>query len=66
MTKLAADVASAAKSGSGAKLHRSVTMVILLLKRNGHSNMMFALTTVIYMSRGKGSANLLGTLHCIL
>ena len=54
VTKLPADVASAAKSGSGAKLHRSVTTVILLLKRNRHSNMTFALTTVIYMSRGKG------------
>ena len=54
VTKLPADVASAAKSGSGAKLHRSVTMVILLLKRNGHSNMTFALTTVIYVSRGEG------------
>ena len=54
VTELAADVASAAKSGSGAKLHRSVTTVILLLKRNGHSNMTFGLTTVIYMSRGKG------------
>ena len=47
VTELPADVASAAKSGSGAKLHRSVTTVILLLKRNGHSNMTFALTTVI-------------------
>ena len=54
VTKLAADVASAAKSGSSAKLHRSVTMVILLLNGNRHSNMMFALTMVIYMSRGKG------------
>ena len=54
VTKLPADVASAAKSGSGAKLHRSVTMVILLLKRNRHSNMAFALTTVIYVSRSKG------------
>ena len=54
VTKLAADVASATKSGSGAKLHRSVTTVILLLKHNGHSNMTFALTTVIYVSRGEG------------
>ena len=54
VTELPADVASAAKSGSGAKLHRSITMVILLLKRNGHSNMTFALTTVIYVSRSKG------------
>ena len=54
VTKLAADVASAAKSGSGAKLHRSVTTIILLLKCNRHSNMTFALTTVIYVSRGKG------------
>ena len=54
MTELPADMASATKSGSSAKLHRSVTMVILLLKCNGHSNMMFALTTVIYMSRSKG------------
>ena len=54
VTELPADVASAAKSGSGAKLHRSVTTVILLLKRNGHSNMTFALTTVIYVSRSKG------------
>ena len=54
VTKLPADAASAAKSGSGAKLHRSVTTVILLLKRNRHSNMMFALTTVIYVSRSKG------------
>ena len=54
VTKLSTDVASATKSGSGAKLHRSVTTVILLLKRNGHSNMMFALTTVIYVSRSKG------------
>ena len=54
VTKLPADVASAMKSGSGAKLHRSVATVILLLKHNGHSNMTFALTTVIYMSRGEG------------
>ena len=54
VTELPADVASAAKSGSGAKLHRSVTTVILLLKHNGHSNMTFALTTVIYVSRSKG------------
>ena len=54
VTKLPTDVASAAKSGSGAKLHRSVTTVILLLKRSGHSNMTFALTTVIYVSRGEG------------
>ena len=54
VTKLATDVASATKSGSDAKLHRSVTTVILLLKRNGHSNMTFALTTVIYVSRSKG------------
>ena len=53
MTELPADVASAAKSESGAKLHRSVTTVILL-KCDGHSNMMFALTMVIYMSRSKG------------
>ena len=54
VTKLAADVASATKRGSSAKLHRSITMVILLLKRNRHSNMMFALTTVIYVSHGRG------------
>ena len=54
VTKLPADVASAVKSGSGTKLHRSVTMVILLLKCNGHSKMTFALTTVIYVSRSKG------------
>ena len=54
VTKLPADVASAAKSGSGAKLHRSVTMVIRLLKGNGHNNMTFALTTIVYVSRGKG------------
>ena len=54
VTELPTDMASAAKSGSSAKLHRSITMVILLLKRNGHSNMMFALTTVTYVSRGKG------------
>ena len=54
VTKLPADVASAAKSRSGAKLHRGITTVILLLKRNGHSNMTFALTMVIYMSRSKG------------
>ena len=54
MIELPTDVASAAKSGSGAKLHRSVTMVILLLEHNRHSNMMLALTTVIYVSRSKG------------
>ena len=54
VTELVADVASVAKSGSGAKLHRSVTMVTLLLNGNGLSNMTFALTTVVYMSRGKG------------
>ena len=54
VTKLPTDVASATKSGSGTKLHRSVTTVILLLKHNGHSNMTFALTTVIYVSRGEG------------
>ena len=54
VTKLPTDVASAVKSGSGAKLHRSITMVILLLKHNGHSNMMFALTMVVYVSCGKG------------
>ena len=54
VTKLPADVASATKSGSGTKLHRSITTVILLLKCNGHSNMTFALTTVIYVSRSKG------------
>ena len=54
VTELPADVASGAKSGSGTKLHRSVTTVILLLKHNGHSNMMFAITTVIYVSRSKG------------
>ena len=53
VTKLPADVASAAKSGSGAKLHRSITMVILL-NGNRHSNMIFALTTVIYVSHRKG------------
>ena len=54
VTKLVADMASAAKGGSGAKLHRSVTMVIPLLKGNEHSNMMFAFIMVVYMSRGKG------------
>ena len=54
VTKLPADVASAAKSRSGAKLHRSVPMVILLLEHNRHSNMTFALTMVIYVSRSKG------------
>ena len=54
VAELATDVASATKSGSGAKLHRSVTAVILLLNGNRHSNMMFALTTVIYVSRSKG------------
>ena len=54
VTELATDVASAKKSGSSTKLHRSVTAVILLLKRNRHSNMTFALTTVVYMSCGKG------------
>ena len=54
VTELPADVASAAKSGSGAKLHRSITTVILLLKHNEHSNMTFALTMVIYISRSKG------------
>ena len=51
--KLAADVASDMKSRSSAKLHRSITMVIVL---NGYrySNMMLALTTLIYMSCGKG------------
>ena len=53
VTKLTADVASATKSGSGAKLHRSVTVVILL-NGNRHSNMTFALTIVVYVSRGKG------------
>ena len=53
VTKLAADVASAAKSGSSAKLHRSVTVVILL-NGNRYSNMMFAFTMVVYMSCGKG------------
>ena len=54
MTELAADVADAAKSGSGAKPHRSITVVILLLNGNRHSNMMFALIMVIYVSCGKG------------
>ena len=54
VTKLATDVASAMKSGSGAKLHRSITTVTLLLNGNKHSNMMFALTTVVYVSHGKG------------
>ena len=52
VTELASAVASAAKSG--VKLHKGVTMVILLLKGNGHSNMTFALNTVVYMSHGKG------------
>ena len=47
VTELAADMASAMKSGSNTKLHRSVTMVILLPKRNRHRNMTFALTMVI-------------------
>ena len=54
VTKLATDVASAAKSGSGAKLYRSVTMVTLLLNGNKHSNMTFAPATVIYVSRSEG------------
>ena len=54
VTELPADVASATKSGSGAKLHRSVATVTLLFNGNRHSNMMFALTTVVYVSRGKG------------
>ena len=54
VTKLAADVASAMKSGSSAKLHRNVTAVTLLLNGNRHRNMTFALTTVVYVSRGKG------------
>ena len=54
VTELATDVASAMKSGSSPKLHRSVTMVTLLLNGNRHSNMMFALTTVLYVSCGKG------------
>ena len=54
VTELAADVASDTKSGSGAKLHRSVTAVTLLLNGNRHSNMTFALTAVVYVSRGKG------------
>ena len=54
VTELPTDVASAAKSGSSAKLYRSITMVTLLLNGNRHSNMIFALTTVVYMSRGKG------------
>ena len=66
VTKLAADMASAAKSGSGAKLHKSITALTLLLNGNRHSNMTFALTTVIYVSRGKGGAYLLSNLHCIL
>ena len=54
VTKLATDVASAAKNGSSAKLHRSVTAVTLLLNGNRHSNMIFAFTTVVYVSRGTG------------
>ena len=54
VTELPADVASAAKSGSGSKLHRSITTVILLPKWNRHSNMTFALTMVVYVSRGEG------------
>ena len=54
LTGLATDVASAAKSGSSAKLHRSITVVTLLLNGNRHSNMTFVLTMVVYMSRGKG------------
>ena len=54
VTDLAANVASAAKSGSNAKLHRSITVVTLLLNGNRHSNMTFALTTAVYVSRGKG------------
>ena len=54
VTKLAADVAFATKSGSSAKLHRSITAVILLLNGKGHSRMMFALTTVVYMSHDEG------------
>ena len=54
VTKLATDVASAVKSGSRAKLHRSVAMVTLLFNGNRHSNITFALTMVIYVSCGKG------------
>ena len=53
VTELPADVASAAKSGSGAKLHRSVTMVILL-NGNGYRNMEFALNMLVCMSYGDG------------
>ena len=53
VTELATDMASAAKIGSGAQLHRSVTTVILL-KGNGHCNMMFVLTTLSYMSCCEG------------
>ena len=66
VTKLAVDVASAAKSGSDAKLHRSIVAVTLVLNGNRHSNMMFTLTTVIYVSHGKGWPNLLRNLHCSL
>ena len=51
--ELAADVASAAKSGSGTKLHRSITTIILL-NSNGYNNMMFALTMLAYVICGKG------------
>ena len=54
VTKLATDMASAMNSVSGAKPHRSITVVTLLLNGNGHSNTTFALTMVVYVSRGKG------------
>ena len=51
--KPATDMASATKSGSDTKLHRSATTVILL-RGNGHRNMTFALTMLVYMSCSEG------------
>ena len=51
--KLATDMVSATKSGSNAKLHRSITTVIIL-KNNGYQNMTFALAKLIYVSCGEG------------
>ena len=53
VTKLTADVASAMKSGSGAKFHGSVTMIISL-NGNRYSNMTFPFIILVYMSCGKG------------
>ena len=52
VTDLTADMASAMKSGSGTKLHKSITAVILL-NHNWYSNMTFTFTSLIYMNNGK-------------